>query len=328
MRSCLFCEIPATTTVSAARATYECFRCGKYSITSEAVVLLGGTTFSQEQQANISGYIRENEGVVFLMKDLELLKTLRTPTVAEKAMKGLLALAAHYPEPGRRVFFAWGLLEPAILHMKAEVADGREAVCDEQTKAVLHFQAICWARSELELQFLLDEHLKQQGFLQPLAAGTFKLSPHGWSTVDEWRRGTIQSDKAFVAMSFRPQFDEFYQKGLFQGISEAGYEPVRIDRVEHNNRIDDEIIASIRRCKFVVADFSLQRGGIYFEAGFAMGLGRRVIWTVREDRLHRVHFDTRQYNFIRWIPDDCPAFVKALRDRIEATLGKGPLSPA
>ena len=42
------------------------------------------------------------------------------------------------------------------------------------------------------------------------------------------------------------------------------------------NKIDDEIVAEIRRSKFIIADFSHgsdgARGGVYFEAGFAHGL--------------------------------------------------------
>jgi hypothetical protein len=67
------------------------------------------------------------------------------------------------------------------------------------------------------------------------------------------------------------------------------------------------------------------RGGVYYEAGFAKGLGHEVIWTVREDHLDDVHFDTRQYNFLRWQTNDLPGFAKALQNRIEATIGKGPL---
>lgn len=60
-------------------------------------------------------------------------------------------------------------------------------------------------------------------------------------------------------------------------IKDAGYDAKRIDTVHHNNRIHDEVIAMLRRSKFVVADFTGQRGGVYFEAGFALGLGLQVI---------------------------------------------------
>jgi nucleoside 2-deoxyribosyltransferase len=103
----------------------------------------------------------------------------------------------------------------------------------------------------------------------------------------------------------------------------AKYKPVRIDKVEPNNRIDDEIVAGIRACKFLVADFTGQRGGVYFEAGLAQGLGKQVIWLCRKDQLNDVHFDARQYNFIRWETDNLPQLRIDLRNRIEATIGKG-----
>jgi hypothetical protein len=56
----------------------------------------------------------------------------------------------------------------------------------------------------------------------------------------------------------------------------------------HNNKIDDEIVAEIRRSKFLLADFTCEkekvRGGVYFEAGFGMRLGIPVIWTVAKDQ--------------------------------------------
>ena len=77
-------------------------------------------------------------------------------------------------------------------------------------------------------------------------------------------------------------------------------DPVRIDLLQHNEKICDKILAEIRSCQFIIADFTLQRAGVYFEAGFAMGLGRPVIWTCMEDDFENTHFDTRQYNHIVW----------------------------
>jgi hypothetical protein len=54
---------------------------------------------------------------------------------------------------------------------------------------------------------------------------------------------------------------------LQKGISDAGFEPLRINMKEHVNKICDEIIAEIRRSRFVVADYTGQRGGVYYEAG-------------------------------------------------------------
>lgn len=99
---------------------------------------------------------------------------------------------------------------------------------------------------------------------------------------------------------------------------------MRIDRSEHNNKIDDEIIAEIRRAQFVVADFSCgadgARGGVYFEAGFAAGLGKPVVYSVRKADLGKLHFDTRQINHIDW--NDSTDLLTRLTNRIEATIGR------
>jgi hypothetical protein len=61
---------------------------------------------------------------------------------------------------------------------------------------------------------------------------------------------------------------------------------------------------------------------VYFEAGFAMGLGRHVIWTCRQDEIEKLHFDIRQYNCIDWTN---PAELSSrLRNRLEALFGRGP----
>jgi nucleoside 2-deoxyribosyltransferase len=97
---------------------------------------------------------------------------------------------------------------------------------------------------------------------------------------------------------------------------------------QHNNRIDDEIAAMIRRSKFIVADFTGRRGGVYFEAGFALGMGLPVIWVCSKDELKDVHFDTRQYNFIVWEEGKLEECKKALQYRIEATIGRGSYKPS
>jgi nucleoside 2-deoxyribosyltransferase len=102
------------------------------------------------------------------------------------------------------------------------------------------------------------------------------------------------SIQGFVAMWFTFSMEDVYEKGFSPAIRDSGYQPMRIDRKEHVNKIDDEIIAEIRRSRFLVADFTSEpnqpRGGVYFEAGFALGLNIPVIWTCREDLVGQLHF--------------------------------------
>lgn len=120
--------------------------------------------------------------------------------------------------------------------------------------------------------------------------------------------------------------DGVYASGIQPALEATGYKPVRIDKHEHNEKIDDRIIAAIRSSGLLVADFTGHRGGVYFEAGFAMGSGLPVIWTCRSSDIQAAHFDTRQYNHIVWSDPD--ELRDRLIQRIEATLPRRVVVPA
>jgi hypothetical protein len=157
-----------------------------------------------------------------------------------------------------------------------------------------------------------------------------KLTVEGYAHLDELGHKVTISSKAFVAMWFDKSMKDTWEKGIKPAIEESGYEPVRIDQKQHSNKIDDEIIAEIRRSRFIVADFTHgdegARGGVYYEAGFARGLNIPVIFTCREDVFEKIHFDTRQYNHIVWeTPEE---LRQKLTARIAAEIGDGPnISP-
>ena len=163
----------------------------------------------------------------------------------------------------------------------------------------------------------------------------FELTVEGYQRLEIMSQRNTESSIAFVAMWFDDSLIEAWQKGFQPAITDAGYSPVRIDQIEHIDRIDDRIIADIRRSRFVVADFTHGkfdvnsppercgvRGGVYYEAGYAHGLGIDVIFTCRNDLIKHVHFDTRQFNHIVWeAPDDLRT---ALTARIAVVIGDGP----
>jgi hypothetical protein len=141
-------------------------------------------------------------------------------------------------------------------------------------------------------------------------------------TLQGWQRLAAtgaNSRTGFIAMSFDSSMNAAFSDGIAPAISDAGYEPLRVDKVHHNEKICDRIIAEIRRARFVIADVTMQRQGVYFEAGFAMALGLPVIWACHEAEIDRVHFDTRQYNHIVW--SGSADLRQKLTDRIRATIG-------
>ena len=155
---------------------------------------------------------------------------------------------------------------------------------------------------------------------------TCVLRIKGYARIEEIQKHYVQSKKAFVAMWFHGSMDIVWEEGIEPAILDTGYDPMRIDKEEHIEKIDDRIIASIRNSRFVVADFTHgddgARGGVYYEAGFAHGLHIPVIFTCKNDSTKNLHFDTRQYNHIFW--DEPSEFREKLTYRILATIGNGP----
>lgn len=181
-----------------------------------------------------------------------------------------------------------------------------------------------------EIIYLLD-YLKSEGLAEGQSYTHICVTPKGYAHLAELETKVVEFAQAFVAMWFDPSMDTVYDNAIYKGIDDAGYKPFNIGKQDHNNKIDDQIVAEIRRSRFVVADFTHgrkgMRGGVYYEAGFAHGLNIPVIFTCREDLFDKIHFDTRQYNHIPWEAENLADFREKLARRISATIGYGPLKP-
>ncbi|MEZ0237988.1 MAG: hypothetical protein ACAH06_07985 [Methylophilaceae bacterium] len=173
-----------------------------------------------------------------------------TPNFTDRIQKALAAIEAKIP----------------ILGENISVPQHRDQLIAET-----------WCVDEQELDYLLVTYLINQAkYLSGFSLDeTFDISitPKGYAYIDEFKVQPSTSNIGFCAMWFDPSVKPGWSQAIEPAILSAGYEPKRIDGHHHNNRIDDEIIALIRRSKFVVADFTGQRGGVYFEAGYALGHG-------------------------------------------------------
>lgn len=136
-----------------------------------------------------------------------------------------------------------------------------------------------------------------------------RLTHHGWLRFDEILRSHVASHQAFVAMWFDNSMDSAYNDGIEPALEATGFSPYRVDKRPQSQLIDNVIITEIRRSGLLVADFTNNNEGVYFETGYAMGLGRQVIRTCRRDWFDAegkgVHFDKNHYPFLLWdSPDD------------------------
>ena len=166
------------------------------------------------------------------------------------------------------------------------------------------------AKGAEECQGILEE-LRARGLLSQFL-DRWTLTWKGWEIVEPVVGGV--PGFGFVAMAFHDELKAAYDDGIQPAIEhDCKLTALRVDREHFKEKICDRIIVDIRRAEFVVADFTFHRGGVYFEAGYALALGRTVVWSCREDHFGDLHFDTRQYPHIVWRE---PADLRVqLRDR-------------
>lgn len=294
MARCPICTEQANSSPVGTRdvSVISCPRCGVYQITHQAQVNLNTTSLTLRQTANISSWLYENRNYEITTRNLDALSVIKAPSFHERADKLLLTIETKTEYAGQ------------LVHKE------------------LSWMSSSWCVNEDELQETLKYLITEQRIYSHFGTD-FRILPAGWARLEESRKVNVNSAQCFVAMWFHESMNAIYDEAIAKAIYDAGYRPHRVDRREHNEKIDDEIIAQIRRSRFIVADFTEHRGGVYYEAGFAKGLGLEVIWTCRKDDIDNLHFDIRQYNCIDWETDKLHEFKKRLTNRIESVLGRG-----
>lgn len=272
-----------------------CPRCGKYRITDEAYEE-STIKLNDRQRTNLSGWLLENQNYFINTKNFDSLRKIKTPSFFDRADRILLSMEKQTEYIGQYITF---------------------------NKKWLTFS---WCINDRELYEILEYLLQNRMIARNpefSVSDDYKINPAGWNRIGELLKINTDSQQGFVAMWFDDLMQDVYDRAISPGILDAGYRPHRVDLREHNGKIDDEIIAQIRRSRFVLADFTGQRGGVYYEAGFGKGLGLEVFWTCKADEMDKLHFDIRQYNCIDWEADKLPEFRKRISNRIESVLGRG-----
>ena len=149
---------------------------------------------------------------------------------------------------------------------------------------------------ELKYQGLIDFAIGMNG-----TGSSFTIKFKGLNYyLDITEKGSL-SKKCFIAMSFDKEMKET-REAIRQVLTKKGndFEPIIVDEhpIDSSKTINDAIIADIKSCKFCIADFSQQKDGVYFESGFALGLGKQVIYTCHKDWFEKSHFDINHFPHI------------------------------
>jgi nucleoside 2-deoxyribosyltransferase len=280
----------------------DCPICGHYQITSalEDRLASGATRpdfgpILPYLRAHVRQETDRGETTLLTLENHEELARARMATPNESKRRKLLELIAANSRPGQFAKLDGAIALRIDAHSAEEVAFWLKGLC---------------TGGLVEIRPTIDSARRKTG-------GEYRVSVNGFEALSplsaQGRRGV-----AFVAMSFDKARNDAFAAIKAAVEEDCGLTAVRIDRVHHNEQITDKILAGIRSAQFTIADVTGQRAGIYFEGGFAMALGRPVIWCCENSDLKNVHFDTRQFSHV--VYENPSDLREKLRDRIRATI--------
>lgn len=124
----------------------------------------------------------------------------------------------------------------------------------------------------------------------------------------------FQKGYAFIAMPIvkdDPAFDDVLD-AIKDVALRCGLHAERVDEPHSNERITDRMLESIRRAEYVIADLTNSRPNVFYEAGYAQGLGKTPIYIARDGT--KLEFDLKDYPVILF------RGVKELKDALESRL--------
>ncbi|MCB2168868.1 MAG: hypothetical protein KQI78_14505 [Deltaproteobacteria bacterium] len=296
---CPICSLNDTTLINTrdrgGDCEIECPICGKYWITRSSKKIPDNF----KEKSKLSAWIREKN----LFYDI-------IPEFDSRNIKSIIENLPYYSTSQKQIILL------RALRQKSKYPGDKVQLNEEQDFP------LAWADNANEFRFYLQS-ISMRGFVEldsTLDHFTANISHAGWEYLDKYGELPAFQNQVFIAMSFSKALEEAWEKGIKPAVEKAGYKPYRIDKIPHIERIDAKIITEIKNSKFLIADVTEQKNGVYYEAGFAQGLKRPVIWSVRNDEIDEVHFDTKTFNHIVW--ETPKELSQELYYRICATIGE------
>ena len=115
-------------------------------------------------------------------------------------------------------------------------------------------------------------------------------------------------------MSFatNPQYKDLYA-AIQRVCHDLDYEAKRVDEANLFKRIVPEITRQVRQSAFVVADVTEQKANVFYELGFADGIGKEVILVAQKGS--DLPFDINDVPVLFW--ESFTDFEKEFRKRVE-----------
>jgi nucleoside 2-deoxyribosyltransferase len=128
-----------------------------------------------------------------------------------------------------------------------------------------------------------------------------------------------------MAMKYNDeQLDKIVDEIFKPAVKQTGFDLFKLIDRQPAGLIDDRIRVEIQTSRFLIADLTHENRGAYWEAGYAEGLGKPVIYTcekkVFDDPKTKPHFDTNHHLTILWDTENPKEAAEKLKATIRATL--------
>ena len=176
------------------------------------------------------------------------------------------------------------------------------------------FYAIIGALNR-EMAFHLMGELQERRILTGTNT-TLTLSLDGWGQYEAEKRGRFEGNYGFIAMQFGDsELDPFVKDIVKPAVEEGiGYKLVDMRDVGRAGVIDNIMRTQIRDAAFVIVDLTHDNSGAYWEAGYAEGLGKPVLYICEKTKFDekKTHFDTNHCLTVPWARDDDEGFKQEL----------------
>ena len=174
--------------------------------------------------------------------------------------------------------------------------------------------AIRLTKELVERQILIADPLGTAVGIDPTTGRRFdsfsniNLSLDGWEQYESEKRGQFGGDYGFIAMQFDDiDLDPFVKDVVKPAVKEGtGYDLVDMRDISRAGIIDNIMRTQIRDAAFVIVDLTHDNPGAYWEAGYAEGLGKPVIYICEKKKFEakKTHFDTNHCTTVPWSKDD------------------------
>jgi hypothetical protein len=181
---------------------------------------------------------------------------------------------------------------------------------------------------------LLLETMEANGFIHGHfgagSSGEFRLGYRGLERLEQLERATPSGYNAFMAMKFGdPTLNRIVDDYFRQAVKDTGFELFRLEDKPEAGLIDARLRNEIRNCRFLIADLSHANLGAYWEAGYAEGIGKPVIYTCEKTvfdgkvaKIERPHFDTNHHLTIVWDVNEPTKAADRLKETIRFTIAE------